>query len=87
MRNPINPLRIKFSKRNSWLVAAVLIVVFGGLYFYYVEVPTVLAQTAVKKAAIFTYKSQLDDPWLNGLLLSSIRRNELLAIPKTLNAR
>ena len=36
----------------------------------------------LKMTATFTYKSQLNDPWLHGLLLSSIRRNELLAIPK-----
>ena len=47
MKNPINPFRIKFSKRNCLLAVAALIVVFGGLYFYHVEVPTVLAQTAV----------------------------------------
>lgn len=38
----------------------------------------------LKKTAIFAYKTQLDDPWLNGLLLSHIRRNELLAISKDL---
>ena len=34
-----------------------------------------------KQEAIFTYQSQLRNLWLNGLLLSSIRKNELLAIP------
>jgi hypothetical protein len=37
----------------------------------------------LKLAAINTYKSQLDNPWLHGLLLSSIRCSELLAVPKT----
>jgi N-acetylglucosamine malate deacetylase 1 len=36
----------------------------------------------LKSEAIRAYDSQLDNPWLNGLLLSSIRRNELLAAPK-----
>jgi LmbE family N-acetylglucosaminyl deacetylase len=35
-----------------------------------------------KEEAIFTYQSQLRNRWLHGLLLSSIRKNELLAIPK-----
>ncbi len=35
-----------------------------------------------KEEAIFTYQSQLHNRWLHGLLLSSIRKNELLAIPK-----
>ncbi len=38
----------------------------------------------LKVAATFTYKSQLNDPWLHGLLLSSVRRNELFAVPKDL---
>jgi LmbE family N-acetylglucosaminyl deacetylase len=41
----------------------------------------------LKMQAIFVYKSQLNDPWLKGLLLSSIRRNELLAIPKDLGTQ
>ena len=36
----------------------------------------------LKSEAIHTYKSQLENPWLNGLLISSIRRNELLAVPQ-----
>jgi len=36
----------------------------------------------LKSKAINAYDSQLDNPWLHGLLLSSIRRNELLAVPK-----
>ena len=36
----------------------------------------------LKSKAIHNYDSQLDNPWLHGLLLSSIRRNELLAIPR-----
>jgi LmbE family N-acetylglucosaminyl deacetylase len=39
-----------------------------------------------KEEAIFTYQSQLRDPWLNGLLLSSIRKNELFAMPRILPA-
>jgi LmbE family N-acetylglucosaminyl deacetylase len=35
-----------------------------------------------KEEAIFTYQSQLRYPWLHRLLLSSIRKNELLAVPK-----
>jgi LmbE family N-acetylglucosaminyl deacetylase len=35
-----------------------------------------------KEEAIFTYQSQLRNQWLHGLLLSSIRENELLAIPE-----
>jgi LmbE family N-acetylglucosaminyl deacetylase len=35
-----------------------------------------------KSEAIHTYRSQLENEWLHGLLLSSIRKNELLAIPK-----
>jgi LmbE family N-acetylglucosaminyl deacetylase len=41
----------------------------------------------LKGEAILTYKSQLNDRWLKGLLLSSIRRNELLAVPKGLGAQ
>jgi N-acetylglucosamine malate deacetylase 1 len=37
-----------------------------------------------KEEAIFTYQSQLRDPWLNGLLVSSIRKNELFAMPRIL---
>jgi LmbE family N-acetylglucosaminyl deacetylase len=37
-----------------------------------------------KSEAIHTYRSQLENEWLHGLLLSSIRKNELLAIPKNL---
>ena len=36
----------------------------------------------IKSEAIHTYRSQLENEWLHGLLLSSIRKNELLAIPK-----
>lgn len=35
-----------------------------------------------KEEAILTYQSQLHNRWLHGLLLSSIRENELLAIPE-----
>jgi LmbE family N-acetylglucosaminyl deacetylase len=38
----------------------------------------------IKSQAIHTYRSQLENEWLHGLLLSSIRKNELLAIPKNL---
>ena len=38
----------------------------------------------MKSEAIHTYRSQLENEWLHGLLLSSIRKNELLAIPKNL---
>ncbi len=37
----------------------------------------------VKKAAIFAYRSQLNSPWLKGILLSSIRKNELFSLPVT----
>ena len=36
----------------------------------------------LKSKAIHAYDSQLDNPWLNGLLQSSIRKNELLAVHK-----
>jgi LmbE family N-acetylglucosaminyl deacetylase len=38
----------------------------------------------IKSDAIHTYRSQLENEWLHGLLLSSIRKNELLASPKNL---
>jgi LmbE family N-acetylglucosaminyl deacetylase len=38
----------------------------------------------IKSEAIHTYRSQLENEWLHGLVLSSIRKNELLAIPKKL---
>ena len=38
----------------------------------------------IKSEAIHTYRSQLENEWLHGLVLSSIRKNELLAIPKNL---
>jgi LmbE family N-acetylglucosaminyl deacetylase len=38
----------------------------------------------IKSEAIHTYRSQLENEWLHGLLLSSIRRNELLAVTKNL---
>lgn len=38
----------------------------------------------LKKEAIFTYRSQLANRWLYGILVSSIRRNELLAVPRNL---
>jgi LmbE family N-acetylglucosaminyl deacetylase len=46
------------------------------------KVPLSQTDENLKSAAINTYKSQLDNPWLHGLLLSSIRRSELLAVPK-----
>jgi LmbE family N-acetylglucosaminyl deacetylase len=36
----------------------------------------------IKSQAIHAYRSQLENEWLHGLLMSSIRKNELLAIPK-----
>jgi N-acetylglucosamine malate deacetylase 1 len=45
------------------------------------KVPLSPTDENIKSAAINTYKSQLDNPWLHGLLLSSIRRSELLAAP------
>ena len=36
-----------------------------------------------KEKAVFTYKSQLKSPELNGLMHSFIRKNELFAIPKS----
>jgi LmbE family N-acetylglucosaminyl deacetylase len=47
------------------------------------QVPLSQMDENLKLAAINTYKSQLDNPWLHGLLLSSIRCSELLAVPKT----
>jgi LmbE family N-acetylglucosaminyl deacetylase len=41
----------------------------------------------IKSEAIHTYRSQLENEWLHGLLLSSIRKNELLAIPKNLHTQ
>jgi LmbE family N-acetylglucosaminyl deacetylase len=51
------------------------------------RVPLTQDTENLKSAAIFTYQSQLKDPWLKGLLLSSIRKDELLAVPQTLGAR
>lgn len=34
-----------------------------------------------KKSAIFAYRSQLNSAWLKGILLSSIRKNELFSSP------
>jgi LmbE family N-acetylglucosaminyl deacetylase len=45
------------------------------------KVPLSQTDENLKSAALNTYKSQLDNPWLRGLLLSSIRRSELLAVP------
>ena len=47
------------------------------------NVPLSQTDENLKSAAINTYKSQLDNPWLHGLLLSSVRRNELLAVPQS----
>jgi LmbE family N-acetylglucosaminyl deacetylase len=38
----------------------------------------------IKSEAIHTYRSQLENDWLHGLMLSAIRKNELLAVPKNL---
>jgi len=46
------------------------------------RVPLSQTNENLKSEAIHTYKSQLENPWLNGLLISSIRRNELLAVPQ-----
>ena len=40
-----------------------------------------LGDEDAKTAAIFCYRSQLNNPWLKGILLSSIRRNELFSLP------
>jgi len=40
----------------------------------------------IKSQAIHTYRSQLENEWLHGLLLSSIRRNELLTMPNKIHA-
>src|ERR1035437_4257574 len=45
------------------------------------RVPLTQDTENLKSAAIFTYQSQLKDPWLKGLLLCSIRKDELLAVP------
>ena len=41
----------------------------------------------LKSEAIHAYRSQLDNEWLKGELLSSIRTNELLIIPKNIDSR
>jgi len=46
------------------------------------RVPLSQTNENLKSEAIHTYKSQLANSWLNGLLISSIRRNELLAVPQ-----
>jgi len=46
------------------------------------QVPLSQTNENLKSEAIHTYKSQLANSWLNGLLISSIRRNELLAVPQ-----
>ena len=51
------------------------------------RVPLTQDTENLKSAAIFTYQSQLKDPWLKGLLLCSIRKDELLAVPQNLGAR
>jgi LmbE family N-acetylglucosaminyl deacetylase len=43
--------------------------------------PLSQADENIKSAAVHIYKSQLENTWLNGLMLSSIRKNELLVIP------
>ena len=48
------------------------------------KVPLSPSSENLKLEAIHMYRSQLDNDWLKGLLLSSIRRNELIAIPKNL---
>ena len=48
------------------------------------KVPLSQTNENLKSEAIHTYKSQFDNPWLSGLLLSSIRKNELLSIPKNI---
>ena len=48
------------------------------------EVPLSQNIENIKSEAIHTYRSQLENEWLHGLLLSSVRKNELLAIPKNL---
>ena len=40
-----------------------------------------LSDEDAKTAAIFCYRSQLNNPWLKGILLSSVRRNELFSLP------
>ena len=46
------------------------------------KVPLSQMNENLKSEAIYAYDSQLDNPWLDGILLSSIRRNELLVVPK-----
>lgn len=48
------------------------------------KVPLSPAIENIKSEAVHTYRSQLGNDWLHGLILSSIRKNELLAIPKNL---
>jgi hypothetical protein len=48
------------------------------------NVPLSQSSENLKLEAIHIYRSQLDNDWLKGLLLSCIRRNEPIAIPKNL---
>ncbi len=45
------------------------------------QFPLTQAVEDTKQEAIFAYQSQLAEPWLKGLLLSSVRRNELFSGP------
>jgi len=48
------------------------------------KVPLSQTNENLKSEAIHAYDSQLENPWLYGLMLSSIRTNELLAVPKNI---
>jgi N-acetylglucosamine malate deacetylase 1 len=45
------------------------------------QFPLSQAAEDTKQEAMFAYQSQLAEPWLKGLLLSSVRRNELFSTP------
>jgi len=50
------------------------------------EVPLSPIEENLKSEAIHVYRSQLENEWLKGLFLSSIRTNELLIVPRNLYA-
>jgi LmbE family N-acetylglucosaminyl deacetylase len=51
------------------------------------KVPLSPIEENLKSEAIHVYRSQLENEWLKGLFLSSIRTNELLIVPRNLYAK
>ena len=49
---------------------------------YWLSFPLSQNTENIKENAVFVYRSQLNDPWLKGLLLSYVRKNELFSLPK-----